>query len=101
MTEPTPSHTRPEHSEWMTGRLRTVVRLADVLSEDLKGGTQYEQSVAGLLGYVAKAIVNGDAERTAFAIFVEIGPGPRADRVALTREAEMVAKDAADLEGEG
>lgn len=83
----------------MTGRLRTDVRVLDVLAEDLSTGTELEQAVAVLLGHVATVIVN---DVVAVAI-MEIEPiatyRPRADRVAAQREAEIVAADAQELEG--
>lgn len=80
-----------------TGRIRTVVRVLDVLSEDLIGGTDAEQGVAKLLSHVAAVIVNGHVVHAYWDIDGIATLRPRADRVAQAQEAALAAADAVDL----
>lgn len=81
----------------LTGRLRTDVRVLDVLAEDLSHGTPYEQAVAVLLAHVATVIVNNQTEHAIFRLERIAARYPRADRVQAAREAAQVGADRAEL----
>lgn len=93
-----------DNQSHMTTKTRVVVRLLDTYTGELANGTDFERSVGVLLGQVATVIVNDQVGEAALAIEHHVAWQPRADKVALEQEAEMVAEDAADLrglEGEG
>lgn len=78
----------------MTGRLRTDVRILDVLADDLSNGTELEQAVGVLLGRVAAVIVNDEVATALMDIERIATLRPRADHLEAARMAAQVAEDA-------